>query len=123
MNIVFRTDASYVIATGHVMRCLTLAKALRATGAECRFITRAHLGHLAERIAAEGFGVTLLPAPHGPAPEGPPSHAAWAAVGWMQDAAETRTAIGEAPDWLIVDHYAFDARWQEAGGLRVHGSW
>lgn len=115
MKIVFRVDASLEIGTGHVMRCLTLARALREEGASCRFITRAHPGHLADRIAAEGFEVTLLPAPQGPAPEGPPAHASWAGVDWAQDAEETRAALGaDAPDWLVLDHYAFDARWQRA---------
>ena len=35
-------------------------------------------------------------------------------MGWAQDAAETRAALGEGPDWLVMDHYAFDARWQGA---------
>lgn len=114
MNITFRTDASLEIGTGHVMRCLTLARGLREAGAKCHFITRALPGHLGTRIQAEGFDLTLLPPPDGPAPQGPPLHAAWAGVEWAQDAAETRAALDPVPDWLVMDHYAFDASWQEA---------
>lgn len=114
MNIAFRTDASLEIGTGHVMRCLTLAQALRNTGAMCSFITRALPGHMGERIADEGFEVTLLPVPEGAAPQGPPVHAHWAGVDWAQDADETRAALSEEPNWLVMDHYAFDARWQRA---------
>ncbi|MFG6584655.1 UDP-2,4-diacetamido-2,4,6-trideoxy-beta-L-altropyranose hydrolase [Sulfitobacter sp. 1A12779] len=112
---VFRVDASVTIGTGHVMRCLTLADALRARGAECRFVTRDLPGHLAAVIEDRGFAVLLLPAPSGPVPQGPPTHVAWAGVSWEQDLADTRTVIDGA-DWLVVDHYAFDARWQQ--GLR-----
>ena len=111
MRVVFRADVSVTIGTGHVMRCLTLADALRARGAECRFVTRALPGHLGAVIEDRGFDVALLPAPDGPAPTGPPDHAGWAGVSWEQDLAETRNAMAAA-DWLIVDHYAFDARWQ-----------
>lgn len=115
MNIAFRTDASLQIGTGHVMRCLTLARALRGGGAVCRFVTRALPGHMAGRIEAEGFDVTLLPAPQGQAPDGPPAHAHWAGVGWVQDATEARAVLDATrPDWLVLDHYAFDARWQAA---------
>jgi UDP-2,4-diacetamido-2,4,6-trideoxy-beta-L-altropyranose hydrolase len=114
MHVTFRTDASMEIGTGHVMRCLTLAWALRGAGAACRFITRALPGNIAGRIADDGFEVTLLPLPQGAVPEGPPAHAHWAGIGWAQDADETRAALGQAPDWLVIDHYAFDARWQKA---------
>jgi len=115
MNITFRTDASLEIGTGHVMRCLTLARGLRNDGAECRFITRALPGHMANRIEAEGFEVVFLPAPDGSAPIAPPAHAAWAGVNWVQDAADTRAVLaGAPPDWLVVDHYAFDIRWEQA---------
>lgn len=110
----FRSDASLEIGTGHVMRCLTLAQALREAGAHCKFITRAHSGNLAERIAADGFEVSLLPAPNGALSPELPAHVRWAGVDWTQDAAETRAAMDDAPDWLIMDHYAFDARWQQA---------
>jgi len=112
MKIAFRTDASLEIGTGHVMRCLTLARALRSAGAVCHFISRAHPGHMGTRIADEGFEVTVLAASEYPAPTEPPVHARWAGVEWALDAAETRAALAARPDWLVVDHYALDVRWQ-----------
>lgn len=114
MKIAFRADASLTIGTGHVMRCLTLARVLREQGATCRFVSRALPGHLAAQINAAGFGVTLLPARKGPVPDAPPAHAAWAGVDWETDAAETRATLNTPHDWLVMDHYAFDARWQHA---------
>lgn len=115
--IAFRADASLEIGTGHVIRCLTLAEALRRGGHEVRFVCRALEGHLGERIRDFGFGVDLLPAPErGFRPQGnDPRHAAWAGIGWEEDAGQTAEALaGQAVDWLVVDHYAFDARWQRA---------
>lgn len=120
MRVAFRADAALTIGTGHVMRCLTLARELHARGHSCHFICRDLPGGLGAQVAAE-FPLALLPAPVGPAPEGPPDHAAWAGVPWQQDAAETRAAAWDA-EWLVVDHYAFDARWQAAArpeGARV----
>ncbi len=115
MIVAFRADASIEIGTGHVMRCLTLAHALRSGGANCRFIMRDLPGHLAKQVSDAGFDVSLLPAPDGPVPAGPPAHAGWAGVVWEKDSAETRALLdSDPPDWLIVDHYAFDARWQKA---------
>lgn len=46
---------------------------------------------------------------------GTPPHAAWAGTDQLDDAAETISAATEfAPDWVIVDHYAFDASWHDA---------
>ena len=114
IKITFRTDASLAIGTGHVMRCLALARSARALGAVCRFITRALPGHMGDRILKEGFDMTLLPAPRGHTPLGPPNHAHWAEVDWVRDAEETRAALDTPPDWLVMDHYALDARWQHA---------
>ena len=42
-------------------------------------------------------------------------HAHWLGVDWKTDAAQTRQALGNEPvDWLIVDHYALDFRWESA---------
>lgn len=118
MIVAFRTDASLDIGTGHIMRCLTLADALRERGADCRFICRAHAGNLIELIRDRGHTVVALPAAPDDLPTDPvtavtPAHAWWLGTDWATDASQTAAALGDAPlDWLIVDHYALDARWE-----------
>lgn len=124
MRIAFRADASLQIGIGHVMRCLTLADALRAQGAECHFISRAHPGHLMDAIGRGGFGVMPLPAELPPSPasirtvcDAAPwhMHAGWLGSDWQTDARQTREALGGMrPDWLVVDHYALDQQWETA---------
>lgn len=115
-SIAFRADASIEIGSGHVMRCLTLADRLAAAGAQCHFICRDLPGHAGPMIAARGHKLCLLPAA-GPftARPGDPVHAAWAAVPFERDAAETRAFLDRIqPGLLVLDHYAFDGRWQSA---------
>lgn len=119
MRIVFRADASLQIGSGHVMRCLTLAEALRERGAECRFICREHPGHLIEFIRGKGYPVHALPnGQTNPLAEGAPdqpSHAPWLGATQTQDAEACVAILQELrPDWLIVDHYALDQRWETA---------
>jgi UDP-2,4-diacetamido-2,4,6-trideoxy-beta-L-altropyranose hydrolase len=114
-SVVFRADASRVMGTGHVMRCLTLADALAVAGARCRFVTRANPGHLGDLIRRRGHDVVLLPVPVPvPAtPAGDLAHAAWLGVDQRSDSSETAAAIADdAPDWIVVDHYALDHRWE-----------
>lgn len=112
-SVTFRADAGRLLGTGHVMRCLTLADALAAAGVQCRFVTRAHDGHLADVIRQRGHDVALLPRPARPAPPGDLAHSAWLGVDQQTDAAETAAALaGEPPEWIVVDHYALDHRWE-----------
>lgn len=117
MRVVFRADASLKIGTGHVMRCLTLAEALREIGAHCRFICRSHPGNLVKEIEQRGFDVAVLPCDGDwPGTEATqPVHAAWLGEDWEKDAEQAKVgAGGTAADWLIVDHYALDDRWERA---------
>lgn len=127
MRILFRTDASRQIGTGHVMRCLTLANALRELGASCLFVCRAHEGHLAEHISKAGHEVSLLPVrdiPQNPMFDagqevgGATDYASWLGCDWEEDATETADLLENGCDWLVVDHYALDARWEQK--LRLH---
>lgn len=116
MRVAFRTDASRTIGTGHVVRCMTLADALRVRGASAIFVCREHEGHLCDLIEERGFTVNRLPAAGGGAQsENSPTHAGWLGASWEEDAEQTRAAIetlGAKPDWLVVDHYALDRRWE-----------
>lgn len=117
MRIAMRVDASSRIGTGHLKRSLSLAQALHAVGAQVRFVTRALGIESAEQIAEAGFEDTIvLPAPDGevqPDPDVP--HSAWAEVPQAQDSAETAAALAQfAPAKVVVDSYAFDARWHDA---------
>ncbi|MGY0554822.1 UDP-2,4-diacetamido-2,4,6-trideoxy-beta-L-altropyranose hydrolase [Vreelandella titanicae] len=117
--IVFRVDASLEIGTGHVMRCLTLAQALRHIGAECHFVCREHRGNLIDFIKTQDFIVHRLPMPDDGSKSlsseeiNEPSHAHWLGVSWQTDAEACRAYIEAlSPDWLVVDHYAIDSRWE-----------
>jgi UDP-2,4-diacetamido-2,4,6-trideoxy-beta-L-altropyranose hydrolase len=114
MQIVFRVDASFKIGTGHVMRCLTLAEELKNRGFACRFICRAHPGNMIGNIRQCGFSVHELPYEgFRKVDEATPQHAEWLGVNWQTDATQTQISLSQYQvDWLIVDHYGLDARWE-----------
>ncbi len=59
--IVIRTDASASIGSGHVMRCLSLAGALRRLGRSVHFAIAEAGPALEQRIRGEGYHLTSLP--------------------------------------------------------------
>jgi UDP-2,4-diacetamido-2,4,6-trideoxy-beta-L-altropyranose hydrolase len=120
MQVAFRVDASLQIGTGHVMRSLTLADALCARGAQSTFICRPHAGHLLDLVEQRGHrAIALAAADDAFTAPADPSHAKWLGTDWASDAEQTRQALGDqVVDWLVVDHYALDRRWEQA--LRPH---
>lgn len=118
MKVAFRVDASLQMGTGHVMRCLTLANALKLQGCECQFISREHPGNLIAHILHQGFKVHTLPlATTNVSSNSEPrlSHELWLGATQQQDATECSALLRDLQiDWLIVDHYALDARWEIA---------
>lgn len=117
MRVAFRADASLQIGTGHVMRCLTLADALSEQGAGCKFVCRAHKGHMMDLIEERGYQVNALPEPTEEIPDAAAdlAHSSWLGVDWFTDAQQTQEALLQFNvDWLVVDHYAIDDRWESA---------
>lgn len=95
------------------MRCLTLADALAAQGGKCTFICREHAGNLIEYIRGKGHGVYGLPMCQDS--DNDLSHSAWLGATQAQDAQACLPLLAALqPDWIVVDHYALDARWERA---------
>ena len=121
MNIVFRVDASIEMGIGHVMRCLTLADALSDAGVQSHFVCREHPGNLIDQITRRGHQVHPLPrcqtghrAVGIETQKSQLEHAHWLGCDWLTDAQQTLNSIASLDaDWLIVDHYALDERWEK----------
>lgn len=117
MKIAIRTDASIHIGTGHVARCQTLADALRARGADVTFYCRHLTDGMQARLNETGHRVERLEG--GGAPDELP-HATWLGGSQDIDASQLLEQLAEeSPDWLVVNHYALDARWERRFRHRV----
>lgn len=97
------------------MRCLTLAGELKQCGAQVRFVSRHLPAHLRNMLTNKDIEFVLL---HG-ATKGRINdnlaHTHWLGVSQAHDAQDTIQALSDQTwDWLIVDHYALDARWESA---------
>lgn len=93
-RIVFRADASADIGSGHIVRCLTLADALRRMGALPEFICREQAGHMAAWVQQRGYPVTLLSRDD-------------------QELDACRRLLSRAStSWLVVDSYEWSHEWE-----------
>lgn len=101
LRFLFRADSGVSIGTGHVVRCATLAAALRRQGHDVHFLSRELPGHLVGWLREQGFSVSTLPDDT----RNPTAQS--------RDASESCAAIGDRYfDWLVVDHYALDRAWE-----------
>src|SRR5689334_22459020 len=96
MNVVFRVDASSVIGSGHLSRCLTLARAFANAGDIVTFATRAPTEHTRKWVARAGHRIVEI--------EG------------ASEVDASRAAVSGA-DLVVIDGYTFDAELH--GALRA----
>jgi len=117
-RIAFRTDANGEIGTGHFMRCLTLADELKKNGAEISFVARGMPEHLTQMLQERNFAFHALPEDISAEDIDELPHSRWLKTSQHQDAVHTLEKLGhDFFDWIIVDHYAIDQRWETS--LRV----
>jgi UDP-2,4-diacetamido-2,4,6-trideoxy-beta-L-altropyranose hydrolase len=115
MRIAIRVDASVQIGTGHFMRCLTLADELKQRDARVRFISRYMPEHFRDALAEKGHEFILLGGGTTEAISEELDYAHWLGTSQRADLKGTIQALSDhAWDWLVVDHYALDARWESA---------
>jgi len=119
IEVVFRTDASVKIGSGHVMRCLTLAEALMKNGVSVTFISRNQTGNLNWLISKKGFKIVELHQPESDKTdkcknrEKGDVYMEWLGVSETADAKDTIHALkNDNLDWLIVDHYSLSEKWE-----------
>ena len=122
VNIAIRTDASNVIGSGHLMRCLAIADELRNRGAGVLFITVSEEQKWIDLIRGRGFACETIESAHADGVTLTDSICNEAntrsqhyVVDWRKDSSQTREIIeGKEIDWLIVDHYGLDWQWESA---------
>jgi UDP-2,4-diacetamido-2,4,6-trideoxy-beta-L-altropyranose hydrolase len=114
MKVAFRTDASISIGTVHFMRCLTLAVELKQKDFEVIFISYNLPAYLCDMLKKNGFAYVLLGVIGTREPTDELLHSSWLGTSQHQDAKATVQALSDNfCDWLIVDHYALDERWEK----------
>jgi UDP-2,4-diacetamido-2,4,6-trideoxy-beta-L-altropyranose hydrolase len=118
LKIAFRCDASIQIGSGHFMRCLTLADTLKKQGALIRFVSRNLPDCLRDMLVAKGMEFAALKSERSETCAGDLRHSHWLGTSQLQDVKSTIQALTDQTwDWLVVDHYALDARWES--GMRI----
>lgn len=111
-NIAFRVDASSDMGTGHLMRCITLADELKGSSANIIFVARHMPNYLQDLIAAKGYLFKLLISEVDDSID-ELNHAVWLGTSQSIDAFATIKALEATRiDWIIIDHYALDFRWE-----------
>ena len=100
MNILIRVDSSIDIGSGHLMRCLSLAKKLKDNNHIVTFVCKKLPGSMVSYIDSLGYVFKEIECPH---------------TNQIEDANKTIDKIKELSgvlDWVIVDNYSLDSTWQ-----------
>lgn len=112
MKVCFRVDASEKIGSGHVMRCLTLAKEMKKKRASVYFITKKYSGSLNSIISREGYKVFSLEN-NTDNYEKDCKRDDYFNFELERDVLDSSAILKELDiDILVVDHYELDVKWE-----------
>jgi len=101
--VLIRADSSLILGAGHIMRCMTLAEAIRQWGGRVIFVCRELPGNASLWLTRNHFEILWLPAhPETTSPESP------------QEFLDVIKNLKQISDWLIIDHYGIDRQWENA---------
>ena len=122
MRIVFRVDASVEIGAGHVFRCATLAQELASRGADICFVSRLMKGHYVDWLRDKGFKVEPLLMRRAVESNLSVAYESWLGAPLAEEISEMTDLLQSSRpiDWLVIDHYAIDQRWQTVLRPFVH---
>lgn len=114
MKVAFRVDSSLEIGSGHLMRCLTLARSLSEKGTGIFFICRDLDGNISRLVEDAGFNLCLLDNKKEVLCPNSIGYEKWLGTHWSIDSHDTQEALKQTGvvDWIIVDHYALDKNWE-----------
>jgi len=113
MNISFRADASIYIGSGHIMRCLVLAKILSNKGHNVDFVTRPQKGDFVDHIEQQNIKVIELQRTSKTiTPIASNDYKAWLQTTWLEDANDFIEKT-KSTDLVIIDHYGIDKNWEK----------
>lgn len=102
--VLFRVDGSLALGYGHIYRCVTLAESLRKQGVSIEFVTKTLTNELKNFLNQKNIPVHII------------SENVNVNIDWQNDRDKTLSImhnLGKDYDWIIVDNYALDYRWEE----------
>lgn len=121
--VLIRADASVLIGSGHIMRCLSLANGLKIHGKSCVFAARNIPDGLAEKLKILGHDIIILKGDNEPPMDkAQGQYGKWLGTSEIGDADTLLTALAPyiakngMPELIICDHYALGAQWEKRVG-------
>lgn len=119
MIVLIRVDASAVIGSGHVMRCLNLADRFRSAEISVVFACRNYPNNMIQLVRDRGYGCLQLEFANQDeyiSQKISDDYTKWLWVSQEQDADDTIKVLVEnkvKPDLLVVDHYGLGVEWEK----------